>query len=124
MTWILVGAGGAVGAMMRHGVTALTNRAIGPPMPFATAIVNIVGCFVMGLLAGALASGGVKMTNDVRSFVFVGVLGGFTTFSAFGLDTMTLVGEGRIGHAVLNVLAQVGLGLGGAFAGYALAHAK
>jgi CrcB protein len=76
---------------------------------------------VIGALAGALAAGHIRMSHDTRIFVFVGILGGFTTFSAFGLDTLTLVIEGRAAYALLNVAAQVGLGLGAVFVGYTLA---
>lgn len=120
MTWLLVGLGGAVGAMTRHGAGVLTNRVAGSPMPYATALVNVLGCAVIGLLAGGVASGHLRMTSEARLFVFVGILGGFTTFSSFGLDTLTLVIEGRVGHALLNVALQVGLGLGAVFVGYTL----
>jgi CrcB protein len=121
MTWLLVGLGGAAGAMARHGAGVLTNRFVGSPMPYATALVNVVGCLVIGLLAGSVASGQLRMTPEARLFVFVGVLGGFTTFSSFGLDTLTLVLEGRAAYALLNVGVQIGLGLGAVFVGYTLA---
>jgi CrcB protein len=124
MTWVMVGLGGGIGAMMRHGVNVLTNRFAGTSMPYATAIANILGCALIGVLAGLVAGQQLRLSPEARTFVFVGLLGGFTTFSTFGLDTMTLVSEGRIGHALLNVALQVGLGLGAVFAGYALAHAK
>jgi CrcB protein len=121
LTWLLVGAGGALGAMTRHGAGILTNRLVGSPMPYATAFVNLLGCAVIGLLAGGVAGGHIRMSSEARVFVFVGVLGGFTTFSSFGLDTLTLVIEGRVSHALLNVAVQVGLGLGAVFVGYTLA---
>lgn len=121
MTWLLVGLGGALGAMTRHGVGVLANRVIGSPMPYATAFVNIVGCAVVGMLAGGVASGHIRMSSDARLFVFVGILGGFTTFSSFGLDTLTLFIEGRVSQALLNVALQVGLALGAVFIGYTLA---
>lgn len=121
MTWLLVGTGGALGALARHGAGALTNRVAGSPMPYATAFVNVLGCAVIGLLAGGVAGGHLRMSSEARIFVFVGILGGFTTFSSFGLDTLTLVIEGRMSLAVLNVVVQVGLGLGAVFVGYTLA---
>lgn len=90
-------------------------------MPYATAFVNVLGCAVIGLLAGGVAGGHLRMSSEARIFVFVGILGGFTTFSSFGLDTLTLVIEGRMSLAVLNVVVQVGLGLGAVFVGYTLA---
>jgi len=121
LTWILVGAGGALGAMARHGAGIVTKRVVGTPMPYATALVKIVGCAVIGVLAGGVASGSIRMSPEARIFVFVGILGGFTTFSSFGLDTLTLFTEGRAAQALLNVVVQVGLGLGAVFVGYTLA---
>jgi len=107
--------------MTRHGAGMLTNRLVGSPMPYATAFVNVLGCAVIGLLAGGVAGGHIRMSSETRVFVFVGILGGFTTFSSFGLDTLTLFIEGRVSHALLNVAVQVGLGLGAVFVGYTLA---
>ncbi len=121
MSWLLVGIGGAAGAMARYGAGVLTNRVIGPPVPYATALVNILGCAVIGVLAGGAAGGHIRMSPEARLFVFVGILGGFTTFSSFGLDTLNLFLEGRISHALLNVAVQVGLGLAAVFVGYTLA---
>ena len=121
MSWLLVGIGGAAGAMARYGAGVVTNRLIGPPVPYATAMVNILGCAVIGLLAGAADGGHVRMSPEARLFVFVGILGGFTTFSSFGLETLNLFIEGRISHALLNVAVQVGLGLAAVFVGYTLA---
>lgn len=121
MNWLLVGIGGAIGAMTRHGVGVLSTRWLGSPMPYATAIVNIVGCAAIGLLTGAVVGGQVRMTPEARTLIFVGILGGFTTFSSLGLDTLTLVTEGRVGYALLNVGIQVGIGLGAVFVGYTLA---
>lgn len=119
--FLLVGIGGALGSMARHGVNVLVNRTVGSTLPHATAIVNVVGCLVVGLLAGLVATQELAMTADRRALIFVGVMGGFTTFSAFGLDTLTLVHEGRLGLAVGNVVLQVGVGLAAVFAGYAAA---
>ncbi len=121
MTWLLVGVGGALGSMARYGTTVLTTRFFGSPLPYATAIVNIVGCAVVGALAGAAAGAQIRFSPEARAFLFVGILGGFTTFSAFGLDTVMLVHDGRAGQALLNVALQLGLGLGATFVGYTLA---
>ncbi len=107
--------------MARHGVNVLMNRVLGSPLPYATAVVNITGCAIIGALAGALATGQVRMGIEMRSLVFVGVLGGFTTFSSLGLDTLSLVHQGRAGQALGNVAVQVGIGLAAVFAGYAAA---
>jgi CrcB protein len=119
VNWLMVGVGGAIGSIARYGVSLGAARVFGSPLPYATAIVNIIGCGAAGALAGALLASPVR--PETRAFVFVGVLGGFTTFSAFGLDTVTLVSEGRAGAALLNVALQLTLGLGAAFLGYTLA---
>ena len=116
--WLAVGLGGAIGSLARHGVNALVAHRAGQPGPHATLVVNLVGCAAIGLLAGLLASGRLSMTPNVRLFVFVGVLGGFTTFSTFGLDTFTLAREGRHAAALWNVCLQVVLGLAAVAAGY------
>jgi CrcB protein len=82
--------------------------------------VNILGCCVIGMLAGLIATGRLPMRVSWREFVFVGVLGGFTTFSTFGLDTVTLMRTGDTGHAVVNVLLHVVCGVGGVYAGLAV----
>ena len=87
-------------------------------MPYATAAVNLAGCVVIGVLAGLIASNRLQMSPTLRAFVFVGVLGGFTTFSSFGLDTFTLGREGSYSLAFWNVAAQVGLGLLAVAAGF------
>ncbi len=89
-------------------------------VPVATGTVNLVGCLIAGLIAGLIVSGQVRMGLTARTFVFVGILGGFTTFSAFGLDTFTLIHEGRPIAAFANVLVQSVGGIAGVALGYAL----
>ena len=81
---------------------------------------NVTGCVVIGALAGRIAGGRLHLSPPMRTFVFVGVLGGFTTFSSFGLDTFTLGHGGDHAAAVWNVVGQVGLGLGGVWLGFYL----
>lgn len=88
--------------------------------PAATLIVNFVGCCVVGALAGLIASGQLPMRTQWREFVFVGLLGGFTTFSTFGLDTITLFRTGDVLQACSNVLIQVVGGLVGVYGGLVL----
>jgi fluoride exporter len=111
MPLFLVMAGGALGAGARH----LVGRAL--PAPFGTLAVNLVGGLLMGLLAGLLARSGAA--EGWRLFLATGVLGGFTTFSAFSLDAVTLLGRGdagaALGYLALSVagsLAATALGLG------------
>jgi CrcB protein len=121
MLWLAIGLGGALGSMARHAANVAVRRLFGDSVPYATAAVNIIGCFVIGLLAGLIATGSLRLTETARAFVFVGILGGFTTFSSFGLDTFTLVRGGAIGVALANVGLQVGVGLATVFIGYSVA---
>jgi CrcB protein len=117
---VLVGAGGALGSMARHGIgMAIVRVSPNRVVPYATMTVNLVGCLVIGLLAGLIASQRLTMSPAVRAFVFVGVLGGFTTFSSFGLDTFTLAHGGRTGMAAFNAATQVAAGCMLVAAGYA-----
>jgi fluoride exporter len=121
VTWLAVAAGGALGSALRHLVSVIVHRATGSVGPYAVAAVNISGCLAIGVLAGTIASGRWSPSQTVRSFLIVGVLGGFTTFSSFGLDVLTLAREGRYLVAAINILGQVALGLGAVFLGYSLA---
>jgi CrcB protein len=80
--------------------------------PASTLLVNTIGCALIGVLAGLIATGRLPMRPNWREFVFVGILGGFTTFSTFGLDTITLVRSGAAGQALANVLLHLVCGLG------------
>jgi CrcB protein len=122
LVWIVVGLGGAVGAMARHGVNGLVHHHW--PLlrfPLATVVVNILGCCFFGLLAGAVASGRLPMSVYWREFVF-GVIGGFTTFSTFGFETVTLVRAGASGEAAFNIALQLAGGIGGLYAGMPIAE--
>lgn len=109
----LVMSGGAIGTLARY----LTGRLAGLIMPGAawpwgTFAVNLIGGFAMGLLAGWLARGSILSGEPVRLLLGVGVLGGFTTFSAFSLDTMMMIERGQVamamGYAVVSVIGAVG----------------
>ncbi len=124
MMWVLIGVGGALGAMARHGMSVATQARYGAdPFPVGTLTVNVVGCLLAGLLAGLLASVRIQLSVEARTFLMVGLLGGFTTFSAFGVDTFTLLHSGHYATAALNVVAQVGLTLVAVWAGFAIASA-
>jgi CrcB protein len=117
---MLVGIGGALGSMLRHGVgVAIARAAPAAVTPYATMTVNLAGCLAVGMLAGLVASQRLVIGSGMRAFIFVGVLGGFTTFSSFGLDTFTLAHGGRSGAAAVNVAVQVAVGLALVAAGYA-----
>jgi CrcB protein len=109
--WILVVLGGALGSGARHAVNLVVAQVLRGPAHYATLTVNVAGCAVAGLFAGLIASGRLTLDAPARAFLFVGVLGGFTTFSAFGLDTYTLASQGYRAAAAWNVAAHVALGL-------------
>jgi CrcB protein len=122
MTWILVGAGGALGAMARHALNHFVHqRSLASTFPLGIFIVNVLGSTVIGLLAGLLSSNRMHWAEHARTFAIVGVLGGFTTFSSFSLDTLTLIRSGHHLEAAWNVFGQVGLSLIGVWIGYRVA---
>ncbi|HJQ15770.1 MAG TPA: fluoride efflux transporter CrcB [Allosphingosinicella sp.] len=101
---LLVMAGGAIGAGLRYEVGRLTLHRFGPSYPWGTLSVNLVGGLLMGLLAGVLAHRG---GEQVRLFVAVGILGGFTTFSAFSLEAFAMIQRGALAGAAGYALASV-----------------
>lgn len=107
MPYLLVGIGGAIGAMLRYGVSSLSGHFWPSPFPYATVIINVVGSLAMGLLVGVLARTLPVGQQEIRLFVAVGVLGGFTTFSAFSLDAVTLWERGDFFGSGLYVLLSV-----------------
>ncbi|MCP4384986.1 MAG: fluoride efflux transporter CrcB [Hyphomicrobiales bacterium] len=116
--WLLVFAGGGLGAAARHGVNLAAVRALGIGFPWGTLIVNVVGSVAMGLIAGWLAfRTEAGWTQHTRLLLTTGFLGGFTTFSAFSLDAALLWERGAIGHAGAYVVANVVLSIGGLFGG-------
>ena len=119
-TWIAVAIGGALGSVARHAMNWFVSQKLTHAVPVATGTVNLIGCTIAGIITGLVVSGQIRMSLTARTFVFVGILGGFTTFSAFGLDTFTLVHEGRSLAAVANVIVQCVGGIAGVAVGYAL----
>ena len=120
MIWLAVAAGGALGSMARHGVNIFFAHVLERATPYATATVNLAGALVIGLLAALVASGRLQWTAEARTFVFVGILGGFTTFSSFMLDTLTLGSGGQQSLAFWNVTLQTLCGLAAVWGGYRL----
>ena len=112
---------GALGAMARYGVGLWSTQLPFPQFPFGTLIVNVLGCFLMGLVMH-LGDSAKLLPHWAVTGVAVGFLGAFTTFSAFGYDTVVLLQSGRMPLALLNVLANVCLGLAAVWAGMALAR--
>ncbi len=119
MGYLLVFFGGGLGATLRHAVNVACARGLGTSFPYGTFIINITGSIVMGLIAGYLAFKG-EASQPWRLFLMTGILGGYTTFSAFSLDTALLYERGEIGLALFYVLGSVAFAIAGLFAGLAL----
>ncbi len=124
MNWSIVAAvaaGGAAGSAARYMVSVLMQRLLGSGFPWGTLTVNIVGSLIMGIIVSAIAlRWSVGQTG--QAFLMIGVLGGFTTFSAFSLDVATLVERNATGAAAAYVIASVVLSIGALFAGMALSR--
>ena len=115
--YLLVAVGGALGSMARYGTGVLVGKAWTASFPLATMLINIAGSLAMGLFIGWLARTTPSWQADARLFVAVGVFGGFTTFSSFSLDTISMLERGEIGPALLYVLASVAIGIGALYGG-------
>lgn len=112
----IIAAGGAVGAVLRYVVSVGIHRMAGTGFPWGTLTVNLLGCLVIGLVWGA--SERMHMPAEARLFVFAGLLGAFTTFSTFGLETMNLFRDGQVGVALAYVTASNGAGIGAVALGF------
>jgi len=118
-TLFIVALGGAIGSSARYLVNITLPRLLGHGFPYATMAVNILGSFLMGVLVVVLA---MKGGNRFAPFLMTGILGGFTTFSAFSLDAAKLWEAGQVTTAAGYVIGSVGLGLAALFAGMAFAR--
>ena len=119
MLYLIVFLGAGVGGAMRHGVNAGAARLLGFGFPYGTLIVNVAGSFLMGLLAGYFAFRP-GIGQHIRLFLTTGVLGGFTTFSAFSLDTALLVERHSYGLAAGYAVGSVAASLAALFVGLAM----
>jgi CrcB protein len=119
MHYLLVFIGGGLGSTLRHLVNITCPRYLGTHFPYHTFIINITGSIIMGLIAGYLAFKG-DASQSWRLFLMTGILGGYTTFSAFSLDSALLYERGEIGLSLLYVLGSVLLSILGLFAGLSL----
>jgi CrcB protein len=108
---LLVGVGGFIGSVLRYLVGGYVQQSMKRlDFPYGTLAVNLIGCFVIGLLAQYGESRG-AFSNESRAFIFIGILGGFTTFSSFGNETINLVRDGFVTNAILNIATNVFFGL-------------
>jgi CrcB protein len=122
MAYVWVALGGALGSVARYGCSGLAARWLGTSFPWGTLLVNVAGSFAIGLLAALLTSDGRPALGvDARAFVIVGVLGGFTTFSAFSLETLNLARSGAVAAAGANAALSLVLCLVAVWLGFAVA---
>ena len=115
---LLLASGGAIGTVLRYSLSGLTYRLVSGIFPWGTLIVNLSGSFVIGLLWGLFEID--NFSSNMRHFIFIGILGGFTTFSTFTLESLNLFREGEIKLALSNILASNILGLLLVLAGFLL----
>ncbi len=124
--YLVVGLGGALGSMLRFGLASFIDIQVNktgtqPIFPWGTILVNITGCFIIGLVYTATDTEGRFFVSTLtRQFIMIGILGGYTTFSSFSLQTLALAVDGQWGSAAANVLISVLLCLSGVWLGAAL----
>jgi CrcB protein len=118
---LLIAIGGAIGSVGRYFLSALVLRLTHSAFPFGIFAVNALGCVIFGVIAGA-AERRVPLSFDARAFLLVGVLGGFTTFSTFAFDSVSLMRDGRWSLTLLNMIGQVVVGVAALWGGMMLAR--
>ena len=121
LTIALVAIGGAIGSVSRYVLSTIVLRASGSLFPAGTFAVNLVGCVVFGAIVGA-AEQRVVLAPEARTFLLVGVLGGFTTFSSYAFESFALMQDGQFVAATFNIVGQVVAGLLGFWVAYVIAH--
>jgi CrcB protein len=120
----LVGSGGFVGALLRYGLSGLVHRQVPfTTFPYGTMAVNLLGCLLIGVFAG-LAESRQLFGPELRTFVLIGLLGGFTTFSTLGYETFAMIRDDEYLLAVANMGAHVVLGLALVWTGYMLTASR
>jgi CrcB protein len=123
LNYLLAGCGGFLGSMARYALGGWVHQWTGiRHFPLGTLVVNLTGCLLIGLLGGLADTRGL-LSSQARVFLLIGVLGGFTTFSSFGYETMNLLRDSQFGLALLNAGVQVMVGLAAVWAGLTLARA-
>ncbi len=117
---ILIGIAGLIGTLLRYWLSEFVTRQSGQTFPWGTLVVNVVGCLLAGLVFN-LTEERLLLAPAIRHVILIGLLGGFTTFSSYGLQTFVLLKEGAFGLATLNLVASNVLGLLMVWVGYGLA---
>jgi fluoride exporter len=118
---VLVFVGSGVGGLLRYLLSGSVHKLLNGTFPLGTLAVNVVGCLLIGFLSAGF-SGPLLVREEYRIGLLVGILGGFTTFSAFGIETFAFLNDGQLLRAAANVLLSVGLSLIAVWAGYRLAE--
>jgi CrcB protein len=122
MAYVWVAIGGALGSVARYACALAAVRWVGLTFPWSTLFVNVTGSFAIGVLAALVAADGRPLLGaDGRAFLLVGILGGFTTFSSFSLETLALARSGALAAAAFNVVLSLVLCLAGVWLGFAAA---
>ncbi len=116
MSYFFVAIGGALGAILRYGVSLIAAQIAGTSFPWGTFAVNLIGSFLIGFLWQWFER--IPITPNLRTFIFIGVLGAFTTFSSYTLDSLKLWQAGKVWLGLLNVVGSNGLGLTAVALGY------
>ncbi|MCS7214089.1 MAG: fluoride efflux transporter CrcB [Candidatus Calescibacterium sp.] len=117
---LMIGIGGFIGSVLRYSISTFAYRLIGSDFPYGTLIVNILGSAAIGLFMG-LVENGVVISTNIRVFIAVGILGGFTTFSSFSYETIWKLKQGEIYSALTNIFLNVLLCLGATWIGLVFA---
>ena len=116
---LAIGTGSFIGGVFRYLLSLMIQSKTATQFPLGTLTVNIIGCFFIGIVMGFFDKG--QISHEWKLFLATGILGGFTTFSAFSIETFTLFREGHTGYALLYVLISVLLGLLATYIGYLIA---
>jgi fluoride exporter len=120
MGFVVVFVGGGIGAAARHGVNLVAARLVGTAFPYGTLFINVTGSFAMGIIAGYFAFRSSGLSQHWRLFLTTGILGGYTTFSAFSLEAALLYERGQVATTAAYVFASVVLAIAGLFCGLAI----
>jgi CrcB protein len=118
---LLIAIGGAIGSVGRHVLASLVLRLTDSVFPFGIFAVNVLGCAIFGVIVGA-AERRVPLSLDARAFLLTGVLGGFTTFSTYAFNSVSLMRDGQWSFALVNMIGQVVVGVAALWAGIMLAR--
>ena len=102
MRFLYIAAGGSIGALLRYAISGLPHRYLESVFPWGTLLVNMIGCFAIGLLWGAFEE--TTVSPNIRTFIFIGILGAFTTFSSYSIESFSLFRDGEVKLALANIL--------------------